>query len=375
MTGKKEILPIILVAMLFISFLSSAFVMGPFVLFGNSADITDEENSATTLNVTVLQLQPRVNWYDFQYNNSGTWESKLNQQIDVDNSNEYRFIVNISSDQGWDDIEYVWINAWHDLGDDNGSYYNETAGGNINLNLTYENDSGTAFWNMSFPTAGEVTLVPGDCTETNETDPEGSPGNTYCRNLTFAFIPSYQFRNAAGDGSWDDGPGFNDTWSWNFNITVVDLEGPYYSWDNPIIGNTTDEFGVFSYTDLISVGWPVISGNPDTFADNDSFITMETRSNGNYSLSVNVTNLTHKANPSYTIANTTIWTEGGDLSQAQFDGSSEQWYYGGAASYHAAENDGTIVTTNDIGWAVSIPLGAHAGDYNATIYYHLYTQT
>ena len=374
MMGKKEILSIMLVITLFVSFLSSAFLVGPLVSFGNAADISEDDNNATTLNLTVFHLQPRVNWYDFQYNNSGTWESKLNQQIDVDNSNEYRFIVNVSSDQGWDDIEYVWINAWADLGSE-ASYYNETAGGNINLNLTYDNTSGTAFWNMTFPTAGEASLVSEDCTEASETDPIGNPATTDCRNLTFAFIPSYQFRSAAGDGSWDDGPGFNDTWSWNFNITVVDLEGPYYSWDNPLVGNSTDEFGVFSYTDLISVGWPSITGNPGTFADNDSFITMETRSNGNYSLSVNVTDLTHKENPSYTIDNSTIWTEGGDLAQTQFDGSSEQWYYGGAASYHAAENDGTIVTTNDIGWAVSIPLAVHAGEYNATIYYHLYTET
>ena len=133
MTDRKEILSIMLVVMLVVSFLSSAFLAGPLVLFGKSADITDEENTATTLNVTVLQLQPRINWYDFQYNNSGTWQSKLNQQIDVDNSNEYRFIVNISSDQGWDDIDYVWVNAWHDLGDDT-SFYNETNGSNINLN-------------------------------------------------------------------------------------------------------------------------------------------------------------------------------------------------------------------------------------------------
>jgi len=48
------------------------------------------------LTVHVLNYEPRVNWYDFQYNNSGTWISRLNKKIEIDNSSEYRFIINIS---------------------------------------------------------------------------------------------------------------------------------------------------------------------------------------------------------------------------------------------------------------------------------------
>jgi len=46
----------------------------------------------------------------------------------------------------------------------------------------------------------------GEYTETEDWDPYGSPGNVECRNLTFSFIPSYQFRHAPGDGSWESGP-------------------------------------------------------------------------------------------------------------------------------------------------------------------------
>ncbi len=90
----------------------------------------------------------------YQYNQSGTWVSKLNAQIDVNNSAEYRFIVNISSDQGWDDIEFVNITAWYDQGTDS-STYNQTRGGNWNLNLQYENTTGTAVWRMLWPHSGE----------------------------------------------------------------------------------------------------------------------------------------------------------------------------------------------------------------------------
>ncbi|MFO7676947.1 MAG: hypothetical protein R6V50_00975, partial [Thermoplasmatota archaeon] len=138
--GKKNILSIMLIAFLLLSFTSNVFFSEQLILFvrGDPGDIIDHWDNSTTLNVTVLQLQPRINWYDFQYNESGTWVSKLNQQIDVNNSAQYRFTVNISSDQGWADIQYINITAWYDHGSET-SYYNETLGGNINMFLQYEN--------------------------------------------------------------------------------------------------------------------------------------------------------------------------------------------------------------------------------------------
>jgi hypothetical protein len=295
--------------------------------------------------------------------------SFLNDQLDV--NQQYFFIVNISSDQGWDDIDYMNITAWHDLGNE-ATTYNSTLGGNINMFLQYENLTGTANWSLLWPSS-EVTLQLGLCTDVVSYDPLGSPGNTECHNLSFAFTPGYQFRYAPDPT--DPTPGYNDTWSWNFNITCDDASG-YHSYDNPIIGETIDEFGVYSYTEIVSTGWPSITGNPgDTPAYNDSYITIETRSNGNYSFSVDVENLTHKTVPTYFMQNTSIYTAGGDLSPlSAFPGNSPQYYFGALGAYKSAENNGSSLTTTDFEWAVDIPIGQYPGDYNATIYYHLRSQ-
>jgi len=352
-------------------------VFGPLVMItkADPGDISDSYYNETTLNVTVLENEPRVNWYDFQYNNSGSWESRLNQQSDVNNSAEYRFIVNISSDQGWADIEYINITAWADLGDDSTYNYNNTAGGNINLFLQYDNSTETASWSLQWPD-DEASFNPDDCTETEETDPDGSPGNTDCYNITFAFTPGYQFRYAPGDGAWDTTAGYNDTWSWNFNITCDDASG-YHSYHSTTSGETIDEFGIYSYTEIVSAGWPTMTGNPGTTAVNDSYITLETRSNGNYSLSVNVTNLTHTGNPSYTIQNTSILTAGGEIASLDyFNGVVPHYYYNGSGTgYTSAGDDNTSLSTTDVEWAVDIPVAQQPGSYEATIFYHLTTET
>jgi len=375
--GKKAFCSTLVIIALVISLLSNIFIFSPLVTItrANPGDIPDNWDNSTTLNVSVLENEPRINWYDFQWNNSGTWESKLNDQIDVDNTEEYRFLINMSSDQGWADIEYINITAWMDLGDD-ASVYNGTAGGNINLNLSYINTTGTAIWYLAWPD-DEVTLVQGDCNETHETDPGGSIGYTDCRNITFAFIPQYQFRYAPGDsGGWDTTPGHNDIWSWNFNVTAVDQSG-YKSDDSPTKGGVDDEFGVHSYSEIYSVGWPTITGSPgDTPAYNDSYINMITRSNGNYSLSVNITNLTHKVISTEEIQNTSILTAGGDLNTLTLFSGTEQWYYGNVGGvYESALDNTNSNTTSDIEWAVNIPLGQYPGEYEATIYYKLMTET
>ena len=192
----------LLVVVLMASISTNIFLFEPLTIISmaGSGDIRESWYNETTLNVTVLQLEPRINWYDFQYNQSGTWVSKRNAQIDVNNSAEYRFIINISSDQGWDDIEHINITSWHDGGDES-STYNQTVGGNINMYLQYKNTTGTANYNMLWPD-DEVTK--GTMTEAEVYDPTGSPANTECHNLSFSFIPGYQFRYGPGDGSWDN---------------------------------------------------------------------------------------------------------------------------------------------------------------------------
>ena len=382
MMGKKRILSILVVLTLVFSFFSNVSLFGPLIMFSKAdpGDIPNDWDNSTTLNVTVLQYHPRINWFDFQYNNSGTWESKMDQQIDVDNSKEYRFIVNISSDQGWAEIEYINITAWVDLGNDSATDYDthnaSYPGGNTHLFLQYENTTGTINWSMQWPD-DEATFVEGDCNETEETDPDGSPGNTECYNVTFAFIPDYQFRYAPGDGGgWDTTEGHNDANSWNFNITVTDSNGNL-SYFNPTTNDSLGEFGVYSYSEIISVGWPTISGNPGEVVIADSDITVELRSNGNFSLSVDLDELDHDSNPSEHISNTTVYLQGGNLTTpTQFPGTGPVFIWGASdPDYQWAQNDTTLNTTDDIEYRMAIPLFTIPGDYTGTLRYVLETET
>ncbi|MCX6666582.1 MAG: hypothetical protein NT038_11090, partial [Euryarchaeota archaeon] len=104
--GKQKIFSALITTLLILSTLTSMLFISPVIVMisqANPGDISESWYNETTLNVTVLNNEPRINWYDFQYNQSGTWVSKRNTQIDVNNSAEYRFIVDISSDQGWND--------------------------------------------------------------------------------------------------------------------------------------------------------------------------------------------------------------------------------------------------------------------------------
>ena len=382
MMGKKRVLSILVVTALIISFFSSVSLYGPFIMFSKAApgNIVNDWDNSTTLNVTVLQYEPRINWFDFQYNNTGTWQSVIDQQIDVDNSREYRFIVNISSDQGWAEIEYINITAWMDLGDDSETdYANHNAtypGGNTHLFLQYENMTGTINWSMKWPD-DEATLVEEDCTETRETDPDGSPTNTECYNVTLAFIPGYQFRYAPGDGGgWDTTEGFNDANSWNFNISVYDSNGNY-SYFNPITNDSIGEFGVYSYSDITSVGWPTISGMPGEVQIATSNITVELRSNNNFSLSVELDELDHTANPSEHIQNTTVSLRGGNLTTiTAFPGNGPLYLWGvDEPDYQPAQDDTTLNITSDIEYRMAIPLFTIPGDYTGTLRYVLTTET
>lgn len=372
MERKKKIFSALIGITIIVSLMVNIFFIGPLVMIGKAdpGDIPQIWHNSTTLNVTVLHLEPRILFYDFQYYQSGTWVSRLNTQSDVNNSAEYRFLVNISSDQGWDDIDYVTIAAWYDQGTET-STYNQTLGGNWNLYFEYENITGTPVWRMRWPHGGEV--IEGSYTDTVGFDPYGSPGHTECHTLTFSFIPSYQFRYAPGDGSWDNTYNTtNDVESWNFLIEVIDsgedAPGPITIW-------VTDEFGIYSYSEIVSAGWPTIIGHPGENATANSNITLVTRSNGNYSLTTDVENLTHRTFPAATMSRDRIWVRGGDLND--FDNftavSGSIYFYGYTGTYHLAQANGTNVMTDDVEYKCNIPLGQIAGDYVAAIRYHLIT--
>lgn len=336
--------------------------MIPIIKHVEATDITSWLDTNSTLSVSVLALEPRINWYDFQ---NSTNSSKLNAQIDV--NQECKFIINISSDQGWGDIEFINITAWYDDGNESTTYNNSgNLGGNLNLFLQYENTTGTgnnAVYRMLWP---DDEATKGTLTEIVSTDPSGSPGNTDCYNITFPFTPGYQFRYAPDPTN--SVPGYNDLKSWNFNITVADTS------------NNTDseinEFGIYAYSEVVSTGMPsIIQGAPGDNATTAGSVSVTARSNGNYSLSVDVATLVHTVNPAWTIQNTTLWTRGADVSSwTNFDGNNPIYLYGNATNYLDAMDNNSSKTANDIDYRCEIPLVQQAGDYNATISYVLKTQ-
>lgn len=366
--GKQNIYSVLVVTVIILSLFTGIFCLVPFVVKNaqaNPGNISEEWNNATTLNVTILYREPRFNWYDFQYNQSGNWVSRLNTQSDVNASAEYRFVVNISSDSGWENITYINITAWYDQGNAN-SVYNQTLGGNMNLFLQYENLTGTPAWRILWPNSGEVTGF--KYRERVVRDPVGSPRFTECHNLTFSFVPGFQFRYAPGDGSWNTTRNAtNDLQSWNFKMYASNEQG-YVSW-------IQDEFGIYSYTEIVSAGWPAIYGYPGENATAETNITLVTRSNGNYSLSVDVGNLTHRTHPTANMSRKLIWLRGGDLDISRnFTTFTDLLYlYGSALAYHINQANGTSLTTSDVEYKCNIPLGQTAGEYTAPISYHLRT--
>jgi len=326
-----------------------------------AADITTWLDTNSTLSVSVLSLEPRINWYDFQNSNN---ISKLNTQIDV--NQEYKFIINVSSDQGWDDIEFINITAWYDNGNESTTYNNSgNLGGNLNLFLQYENTTGTgnnAVYRMLWP---DDEATKGTLTEVVSTDPSGSPGNTDCYNITFPFTPGYQFRYAPNPAN--SAAGYNDLKSWNFNITVLDTSNK--------IDYKINEFGIYSYTEVASAGMPTIQGTPGENATAASSVSVITRSNNNYSLYVDVDTLVHTQNPAFTMSNTTVWVRGADVSSwTNFDGNNPIYLYGDETTYLNASDNDTSKMASDIDYKVDIPNPQQAGDYNATISYFLRTQ-
>ena len=330
-----------------------------------SLSLSEEEEPSGPSGPPSVETKPRINWYDFQ---TATGVTKLNSKINV--NQEYKFCINIGSDQGWDDIEYIDIKAWFDNGND-GNTYNQTEGGNLNMFLRYENTTGTANFSLLWPD-DEVTK--GSFTEKVETDPNGNSGDTECHNLTFSFIPGYQFRYGPGDGSWDKTKNaINDIWSWNFKISVTD-SGEQAS--RPSTASIIDEFGVNSYTEVAIAGIPFIQGIPGENASAASSITINTRSNVNYSLSVDVDTFSHKTHPTAKMSNQTLWLRGGNLTKfTNFIGSSPIYLYGSLTTFVEADDNNATKTTDNVDFKCNIPFGQIPGGYSATVYYHLRTQT
>jgi hypothetical protein len=392
--GKKK-LPILISLLILFSILCNS----PFLpkLFtpaeGINGNISDAWHNTSQLTVSVVALRPQIVWYDFQYwNYSNGWESRLNQQIDVNDSAKYRFVINVTSYQGWDDIEYINITSWYDQGDET-SYYNQTLGGNFNLFLQYENTTGNANYSIIWP--NNESSIGLNCNERVVVNAFTDWPFAESRNISIEFIPSYQFRYAPGpDGGWDNTRGelvctnqqyLNNQFSWNFNISATDSGE-----NNSNISKTgwvLDEFGVYSYSEIISAGDPIIYGEPTNQnysvidQDGSGNVTVITRSNGNYTLSSNLSDLVHTNNAGYTISNESVSLRGGNRTIFEnFSKSSSShpvYLYGGGSdgmpTYQPAEANGTNKTTDNVEYRCFIPIGQEPGSYTSTIYYHIKT--
>jgi hypothetical protein len=377
---KKKIFTIFLLFILLLfMFNTSLMVLIPQIKIVKAGDITSYYNNVTYLSLKTpipeqeppgppgLTIEPIINWYDFQ-NFIGV--SKLNSQIDV--NQEYKFCISIRSDQGWDDIEYIDITAWFDNGAESTIYNNsENLGGNLNLFLRYQNTTGTANYIMFWPD-DEVTI--GSFTEKVETNSNNISGDSETYNLTFSFIPGYQFRYAPGDGSWDyTNNSFNDIWSWNFKISVTD-RGENAS--GPSTVSVIDEFGVYSYSEIVSIGMLTIQGIPGENATTASSVSINTRSNVDYSLSVDIDTLVHESHPTANISNQTMWVQDGNLNIfTNFMGNAPIYLYGSVITYVDADDNNSSKTTDNIDYKCDIPLAQLPGNYTGTIYYQLRTKT
>lgn len=306
-------------------------------------DQSSWEHSSSTITVTVVSGMPVINWYDFR---NSTEVSKLNAEIDVGYGDEYHFMVNITDINNWDDIAYINITAWYDDGDDSADNY-VASNPNLNMKLQYNGASDT--FSMVYPTTGEAVLGPTSCVDTTI--------NTTTHNLTFYFTPEKQIRHTPLD-TFTGTTGWDDSRSWNFNISVVDGDGNKY-WEH-------DEYGIYMYTLISLVGSPSMSGAPG--AEPSDTIQIVTASNGNYSLYVNVPDLTGPD----TIDNTSVSVAGGVLPKTPFNDIDPLYIYGTGSSYKAHETSGATKTT-DVTYYCLIPT-VPSGAYTATITYKLKTQ-
>jgi len=209
---------------------------------------------------------PIINNYDL-LNITG---SKLNNATGLlDVNSEYYFTINVTELNGWDEIKYINVTAWYDNGDDN-TTYNQTQGGNLNMFLQYENITGIANFSMLWPD-DEVQLILANCTETIV--------DSTTRLINISFKPLSQVRWASSNNTWDSTENvYNDLYSWNFNITVVD---DTYREDWKI-----NEYGVYKYTShSLNQNWVDVYAAPG-FNDTSSVVIITYSSNYDFNMTL-----------------------------------------------------------------------------------------
>ncbi|UCF12602.1 MAG: DUF2341 domain-containing protein [Thermoplasmatales archaeon] len=326
-----------------------------FYSIGKKSGSTDE-SAPTTADAKCyyyLGLNPIINSYDL-LNNTG---SKLNNATGLlDVNSEYYISINVTEPNGWDEIYYINITAWYDNGSD-AAIYNQTQGGNLNMLLQYENTTGTANFRMLWPDE-EAQLIPANCTETII--------DSTTRLINFSFKSLSQVRWASSNNTWNSTEDvYNDKYSWNFNITVVDATNRK-DWK-------INEYGVYKFTSISSSqDWVDIIAAPG-FNDTSSVVTIMYSSNYNFNMTLyfeeNLTNITW--NDFIPITNNVYILEGADpnddiIQNMIFKGINEENsvdIFNISGIFH----NNNITQIVNVQFEVYIPFGTKGGRYTARV--------
>jgi hypothetical protein len=179
----------------------------------------------------VAPVAPVINSYDLR-NSTGSKLDNATGLLDV--NTEYYFTINVTAKYGWVYVDYIDIKTWYDQGSEV-SAYNQTAGGNLNMYLRYENVTGTANFTLLWPKT-EVQLITANCTQTIV--------NSSTRIVKISFKPLSQIRWASSNNTWDATKNAtNDPFSWNFNITAINMGG--------LKNSKLDEYGVYKFASIV----------------------------------------------------------------------------------------------------------------------------
>jgi hypothetical protein len=310
-------------------------------------------NSADARCHYVSQVGPVINSYDLR-NSTG---SKLNNATGLlDVNREYYFTINVTEKYGWVYLDYIDIKTWYDQGSETSSY-NQTAGGNLNMYLRYENVTGNASFKLLWP-KNEVKLITGNCSQTIV--------NSSTRIIKISFKPLNQTRWACSNNTWDVTKNTtNDPFSWNFNITAIDMSN--------LKATKKDEYGIYKFATILpEKNWVDVEAPPGYFATTN-IVNVTYSSNYNFNISIyfeeNLTNATSGdilpiANNVYICANT-------DLT----DDITADMMFQGIRETNAIEiiNTSGIFHKNNtsqvvqVQFNVYIPFGTNQGQYTAHV--------
>ncbi len=325
-----------------------------------AVDVGSDSDNSTNITCIVQTGIPKINYYDLRDATS----SVMNAMIDVNQT--YYFVINVTQESGWADLDYINITAWYDGGTESGTYGYGSGAPNTQFFIRYENTTGTATVTIQYPTTGEIDSVSFTETVIDSTT----------HNITIAFRPRDQIRYAPGDGSWDTTEGWNDANTWNFRMNVSNSGGGYNN-------SARNEFGVYRFTNITASGDPQGSGVPGQLVYLTSTNTV-VKFKTNYNFRMNVSLDTDLLNTALgtSIAATNVEVNATNLNPATmtptlttwtaFTGTginNPVWIFGDATpSYHNAFDSG-IQESLETQWRVQIPIGTPAGTYTAAVTY------